>query len=108
MNTDSAKAESLKWIGFDEGMRSIGAGEQGFAFDNERPCHRVFLDAFELASRPVTNGEYFGFMRDGGYERPELWLSDGWAWVQRNRIAAPLYWLEEQDAAAKSPLRQAA
>ena len=59
----------------------------GFAFDNERPRHQVYLDAFRLADRLVTNREYLAFMEDGGYERPELWLSDGW--IARNRTAGP-------------------
>jgi ergothioneine biosynthesis protein EgtB len=86
----------LGWISFDEGVREIGHGGEGFAFDNERPRHRVFVDAFELASRPVTNGELLAFMQDDGYARPELWLSDGWAAVEAQRWRAPLYW-EERD-----------
>ena len=64
----------------------------GFAFDNERPRHRVCSQPFALASRPVTNGEWLAFIEDGGYRRPELWLSDGWAAVQRSGWQAPLYW----------------
>ncbi len=64
----------------------------GFAFDNERPRHRVFLEAFELTSRPVTNAEFAAFIEDGGYHRPELWLSDGWDAVRTQNWAGPLYW----------------
>jgi ergothioneine biosynthesis protein EgtB len=84
--------EPLTWHAGRDGIIEIGAGEQGFAFDSERPRHRVFLTAHALANRRVTNGEWRAFMADGGYTTPTLWLSDGWAWVQQQRIAAPLYW----------------
>ena len=77
---------------FEEGVAWIGHEGPGFAFDNEGPRHRCFLRAFALAERPVTCGEYLGFMRDRGYERPELWLSDGWHECQRAGWQAPLYW----------------
>jgi ergothioneine biosynthesis protein EgtB len=67
----------------------------GFAFDNELPRHRVYLQPYALASRPVTNGEYLTFIADDGYSRPELWLSDGWDAVQRNHWTAPLYWSDD-------------
>ncbi|MEO7093964.1 MAG: ergothioneine biosynthesis protein EgtB, partial [Polyangiales bacterium] len=70
----------------------IGHGGDEFAFDNETPRHVAHLEPFEIASRPVTCGEYLAFIRDGGYERPGLWLSDGWAAVQANGWRAPLYW----------------
>jgi ergothioneine biosynthesis protein EgtB len=79
----------------------IGAGpDAGFFFDNEGPPHRVHLEPHALASRLVTNGEYLDFIRDGGYRRAELWLSDGYHWVVTNQITAPLYWL---DVDAHSP-----
>ena len=86
----------LRWRGFEEGVRWIGHQGRGFAFDNEGPRHREFLHAFELADRPVTNGEYLAFMEDGGYRRPEFWLSAGWQAVQEQGWRAPLYW-EERD-----------
>jgi ergothioneine biosynthesis protein EgtB len=86
----------LRWVSFLEGVCWIGHDGQGFAFDNEFPRHRSFVERFELASRLVTNGEYLAFMDDGGYERPELWLSMGWDTVQREGWQAPLYW-EQQD-----------
>jgi ergothioneine biosynthesis protein EgtB len=86
----------LQWVSFPEGVYWIGHGGQGFAFDNESPRHRNFIEPFELASRLITNGEYLAFMTDRGYERPELWLSMGWDAVQRERWHAPLYW-EQQD-----------
>jgi ergothioneine biosynthesis protein EgtB len=82
----------LRWVNFLEGVYWIGHDGQRFAFDNEFPRHRSFVERFELASRLVTNGEYLAFMADGGYERPELWLSMGWDTVQREGWQAPLYW----------------
>jgi ergothioneine biosynthesis protein EgtB len=87
----------LTWQEFDENLYPIGAtGDEGFSFDNESPRHQVFLNRFRLATRLVTNGEYMEFVRDGGYSRPELWLSDGWDTVNSQRWNAPLYW-EERD-----------
>ncbi len=85
-------APPLEWRTFPAGVVSIGHDGHGFAFDNESPRHRVFLEAFQLASRPATNGEFLAFLADGGYERPELWLSDGWAARQANDWTGPLYW----------------
>ncbi len=77
------------------GVIEIGASGDGFAFDSERPRHRVFLEAHAIASRRVTNREWREFIDDGGYSTPTLWLSDGWAWVQQEGITAPLYWHED-------------
>ncbi len=77
------------------GVVEIGAPDSGFAFDSERPRHRVFLEPHALASRRVTNDEWRQFIADGGYSTPTLWLSDGWAWVQQDKISAPLYWRDE-------------
>ena len=78
-----------------EGVVEIGAPGDGFAFDSERPRHRVFLSPHELAGRKVTNREWREFIDDGGYRTPALWLSDGWDWVRRDGISAPLYWSED-------------
>jgi ergothioneine biosynthesis protein EgtB len=86
----------LRWMSFPEGVYWIGHDGQGFAFDNESPRHRSFVEPFELASRLITNGEYLAFIADGGYERPELWLSMGWDTVQREGWQSPLYW-EQRD-----------
>ncbi|MDH3212258.1 MAG: ergothioneine biosynthesis protein EgtB [Myxococcales bacterium] len=80
------------WHPYAEGLRWIGHEGRGFAFDCERPRHRVFVEAFALGSRLVTNAEYLAFAEDGGYERPELWLSDGWSVRQSRDWSAPLYW----------------
>ena len=76
-------------------MREIGHSGRGFAFDNESPRHRVFTEAYGLASRPSTNAEYLEFLRDDGYSRPELWLSDGWALINEKGWDRPLYWEED-------------
>jgi ergothioneine biosynthesis protein EgtB len=71
-----------RWIDYPEGMFEIGHEGDGFAFDNEGPRHRTIVDAFELASHPVTHGDFLEFIADGGYRRPELWLSLGWDTVK--------------------------
>ena len=105
---DAAASPPLEWIGFAEGVVEIGHDGTGFAFDNETPRHRQYLDAFALASRPVTNAEYAGFVADGGYRRPELWLSEGWDWLQANRIVAPMYWEDDGGCAPVHAARHAA
>ena len=80
------------WRRFQEGLQQIGNASAGFAFDNERPRHPQWLRSFELAELLVSNAEYLKFIEDGGYQRPTLWLSDGWAVVQQLGWAAPLYW----------------
>jgi ergothioneine biosynthesis protein EgtB len=87
-----ADATPLEWEHHPGGVRWVGHAGPEFAFDNEGPRHRVFVAAFEIASRPVTCGEFLRFAADGGYDRPELWLSDGWAARQRHGWSAPLYW----------------
>jgi ergothioneine biosynthesis protein EgtB len=91
----TGSAAALHWHEFENGLGGIGAGDEGFAYDNERPRHTVYVGAFRLASRLVTNGEYLAFIEARGYERPELWLSDGWAAVQREQWRAPLYWIRD-------------
>ena len=88
----------LQWIHFDEALVEIGATDSGFAFDNERPRHRVLVPAFSLAARPIANAEVLAFIADGGYTNPKYWLADGWATVQREEWAAPLYWARVNDA----------
>ncbi len=87
----------VEWIAFPESLRWVGHNGEGFAFDNESPRHREFLPAFQLASRPVTNGEYLEFIEDGGYRNPLLWLSEGWATVRSEEWQAPLYWEKRDD-----------
>lgn len=78
------------------GTVEIGHSGEGFAFDCEGPRHQILLQGFTLADTPVSNAEWEGFIADGGYRSPSLWLSDGWAWVQRENISAPLYWRGEE------------
>ena len=92
------RAAAAAWIGFEGGLRDIGHEGEGFRFDNEGPRHQVLLRPFRLASRLVTNGEWQAFIEDGGYTTPTLWLSDGWATVQKEGWAAPGYW-EKRDGA---------
>ncbi len=80
------------WVGFQSGIYEVGHGGPGFAFDHEGPRHRVFLEDFEVASRPVTCGEYLEFMIDGGYDDPRWWLSQGWEVRQAEGWRGPLYW----------------
>lgn len=95
---ESGPAQPVQWIGRSGGLFEIGHAGRGFCFDNEQPRHKVYLQPFELASRLVTCGEYLEFMRDGGYERQELWLSEGWDTMQSQQWCAPLYWFEEDGA----------
>ena len=87
-----AGVSALEWTSHPGGLVEIGHAGSGFSFDNERPRHRLFLEPFQMARRAVTTGEYLRFMEDGGYRRPDLWLSDGWAAVQEHGWTAPLYW----------------
>lgn len=101
----AAESNADGWLAQDERIVEVGhAVEAGasFAFDNETPRHRRLLPAYEIATRLVTCGDYAAFIADGGYQRPELWLSDGWAEVQRHGWQCPAYWLAEGDARATS------
>jgi ergothioneine biosynthesis protein EgtB len=86
------------WLTLPGGVSWIGHEGSGFAFDNETPRHRVFQNGFRLARKLVTNREYLAFMNDDGYDRPELWLSAGWAARQEQGWNAPLYWRNENGA----------
>jgi ergothioneine biosynthesis protein EgtB len=88
--------EPVQWQDFEGGIREIGHAGPGFSFDNETPRHEVLLTPFKLASRLVTTAEYLEFMNDGGYRRPELWLSDGWDTVSAQGWKSPFYW-EDRD-----------
>ncbi len=81
------------FVEFAGDVYDFGAEADGFAFDNEAPRHRVHLNDFLLADRLTTHREYQTFVEDGGYERPELWLADGWSVVQSERWKSPLYWM---------------
>ncbi len=83
---------TASWIEFGGGVVDAGNSSDRFCFDNEAPTHAVLLRPFRLADRLVTNGEWLEFMIDGGYERHEFWLSDGWARVNEEKWCSPLYW----------------
>ncbi|MFN2258509.1 MAG: ergothioneine biosynthesis protein EgtB, partial [Parasphingopyxis sp.] len=91
----------VEWIEGRTGEVEIGCGaadrREGFAFDCEGPRHKVYLNPHALADRPVTNGEWIEFIEVGGYRRHEHWLMEGWAWVEDNRVEAPLYWRKEKN-----------
>lgn len=82
----------LTFVPFEGGLVDAGYAGKAFAFDNETPRHRTYLQPFQLANRLVTNGEYQQFIAAGGYERAEFWLSDGWSTVQREHWSRPIYW----------------
>ena len=86
------EAPAPAWVEFAGGLNEIGHTGDGFAFDNEGPRHKIWLEPFRLAVQPITCGEYLDFVADDGYRRPELWLSEGWALVQQQDWKAPLYW----------------
>jgi ergothioneine biosynthesis protein EgtB len=91
-----AEAAPLTFLSFAGGIHETGHTGAGFCFDNELPRHRVWLEPFAIASRLVTCGEYAEFIADGGYRRPELWLSAGWDTVEREGWTAPLYWTHSE------------
>ncbi len=96
--TAMAELPETTFVARPEGIGQIGISGESFAFDNERPRHRVWLAPFAIASRVVINAEYLRFIDDGGYRRPELWLSDGWDACVREGWQAPLYWERADDA----------
>ena len=87
----------VRWIEHEGGLVEVGHDGAGFAFDNESPRHAVHLEPFALADRAVTCGEWMAFIADGGYQRPDLWLSDGWATAQADAWEGPLYWFRVVD-----------
>lgn len=90
-------AEQQRWHHFEAGTFRIGHAGPGFAFDNEGPEHQRIVPGFRLAHRLVSNREWLEFVEDGGYEAAPLWLSDGWAWRQQNRVQAPFTWRRDDD-----------
>ncbi|MBA2672904.1 ergothioneine biosynthesis protein EgtB [Ramlibacter sp.] len=98
----AAGVPALRWLDGAGGVVEIGHAQEAFAFDNETPRHSRLLPSYQIADRLVTCGEFAGFIADGGYEQPMLWLSDGWAAVQQQGWKAPAYWLAPGDARAPS------
>ena len=98
---------SQDWLSCDEGLVSIGHGGDGFHFDNEAPRHRVWLDGFLIRNDLVSNREFQAFIKDGGYSRPDLWMTEGWSLCQRNGWTSPRYWRGDQEEftlAGRQPL----
>jgi len=96
----------LGFLEFAGGLREAGHAGNGFCFDNELPRHRLWLEPYALANRLVTCGEYAEFMADGGYRKPEFWLSAGWDAVKHNGWHAPLYWSEDRGGQKKGDPRE--
>lgn len=94
------------WLTLDAGLYEAGHHGESFSFDNERPRHQHYLHSLAIAARPTTNREYLEFIEDGGYQTPQLWLSDGWHWVNTENIQAPLYWLKDDATEAATEWRQ--
>ena len=97
----SIAPQPVQWHAYAGGLTQHGfdaARDGAFAFDNEAPRHNVYIAPFEIASRLVTNGDLMAFIADGGYQRPELWLSAGWDWVQAGQHQLPLYWQQDSQA----------
>ncbi|HYO23495.1 MAG TPA: ergothioneine biosynthesis protein EgtB [Lacipirellulaceae bacterium] len=93
----AAQPRGEAWIALDGGVVEIGFAGAGFAYDNETPRHRVFLEPFHMAAYPVTNREFAEFVADGGYTRPELWLAEGWSLVREQGLRRPLHWFGEAE-----------
>lgn len=96
-SSGSVDPGALNWVSFQEGMTRIGNEGNEFTYDNEHPIHNTFVQDFELGSRLVTNAEYLEFIEDGGYDRSELWLDEGWSAVKEKDWKAPLYWFRKND-----------
>ena len=90
----SPAVSAIEWLEFNPGLIEIGAGTEGFAFDNEHPRHRHFLEPYAIADRLVTNGEYRQFIEADGYLDAQWWLSDGWDTVNKEQWRRPLHWLD--------------
>jgi ergothioneine biosynthesis protein EgtB len=91
-------AEASGWTEHRGGMDMIGAGPDSFSFDCEGPRHEVLIRPHAIATAPVTNAQWDEFIADAGYSTPSLWLAEGWDWVRREGIAAPLYWHDDGSA----------
>ncbi|MBT8185124.1 MAG: ergothioneine biosynthesis protein EgtB [Eudoraea sp.] len=92
-----AEPHQPAWIDISEGLYDIGHASEEFCYDNELQCHKVYLQAYEICNKLVTNQEYIEFIEDKGYLRFDLWHAEGWDWVKTKEIKAPLYWHRIQD-----------
>lgn len=89
--TEKSNLET-NWVSIPEGIYEIGHRDNSFCYDNELGLHKVFLHSYEICQALVTNGDYLEFINAGAYENPEYWHDEGWAWVQKEQVKAPLYW----------------
>lgn len=94
----SVSATSHSFESGDWGIHDFGAGDNGFCFDNELPQHPELLHEHSIGSRLITNGEYLEFINDGGYQKSQLWLADGWAAIQSHGWQRPLYWSDDHQS----------
>ena len=94
-----------QFLSFSEGLYSFGSEGRDFFYDNEGPVHKAFLHSFKLSTYPVTNGEFLEFIKEGGYENSNLWHSDGWDFINREKIKAPLYWFQKEGAWLEAGLK---
>ena len=100
--------KSHEYIKLDEGLYEIGASHQDdFSFDNERPQHRVFIEAFSIRNNLVTNAEYIEFIESGGYSDFRYWLSEGFDWIKKHNIQMPLYWRKNSKVRRQSKVVRA-
>lgn len=86
------RSRPMRWINLEEGLYEVGFQGDGFCFDNELGRHKVYLHEAAIADRLTTNGEYLEFIEDGGYHNHIHWHSEGWEWVNKEQVEAPLYW----------------
>lgn len=91
-NSIKTTKKSSEWISIEEGVYEIGFEGNHFCFDNELNRHKVYLNAYQIASELVTNQEYLEFINDGGYDNFRHWHAEGWDWVKNNNAKAPMYW----------------
>lgn len=93
--TENHIESTQEWSSIPEGIYQIGHQDNSFCYDNELPRHRVFLEPYRISNKLITNKEWLEFMNDGGYSNVLLWHTEGWDWVQKHKIHAPMYWYQE-------------
>jgi len=92
INEHREESHQQDWVSIDAGIYEIGHGQDNFCFDNELGRHKVYLHAYEISNKLITNKEYLEFINDGGYNSFEFWHAEGWDWISKNQISSPLYW----------------
>ena len=89
---ETPRSAPMHFIDMEAGVYEIGFAGEGFCYDNELGRHKVYLEPYAIADRPVTNGEFLAFIDAGGYKEFSYWHAEGWDWVKRNNIQSPMYW----------------